>query len=100
MDENQGAELVGDSEKPIQAGIGEFGVADARTDLHAEEASVAHAPAHLVDGTVGILQGNRAKRGESGRVLVDNSSEELVLNRRQFGRAARRCPVTERDRNW
>lgn len=100
MDENQGVEFVGSSKETIEAWVAEFGVADARTDLHAEEATVAHAPAHLVDGPVGILQRNSAKRGESGRVLVNDSSEELVLNRRQFGRAARRCPVTERDRNW
>lgn len=89
MDENQGVELVGDSEKPIQAGVGEFGVTDPRTDLHAEEATVAHAPAHLVDGAVGVLQGNGAKRGESGRVPVNDLGEELVLSRGQLGGAGR-----------
>jgi hypothetical protein len=60
---------------------------------------MAHAPTHLVDGPVGILQGDGAQRSEAGWVLVDDSGEELVLRRRQFGGAGRRRPIAERHRN-
>jgi hypothetical protein len=88
-----------DSKEPVQAGVGELGNGDPRADLDAEEAPIAHAPAHLVDGPVGVLQGDSAQRSEAGWVLVGDPGEELVLRRRQFGGAGRRRRVTKRHRN-
>jgi hypothetical protein len=98
MDQHQGAKFSREGEKPVQAGIGEFGIPDPRADLDPQKAP-AHAPAHLVDGQVGILQGDGAKTSEASRVLVGDPGEELVLSRCQFGGAGRRCRVAERHRN-
>jgi hypothetical protein len=99
MDQDQRAEFMRDSEEPVQARVGELGAADLCADLDAEEAPIAHAPAHLVDGPVGVLQGDGAQRSEAGWVLVHNPGEELVLSRCQFGGAGSRRPVAERHRN-
>jgi hypothetical protein len=45
-----------DGEEPVQARVGKLGISDPRADLDAEKAWVAHAPAHLIDGSVGVLQ--------------------------------------------
>jgi hypothetical protein len=76
-----------DGKKPVEARIGQLGTADLRADLDTEEAPLAHAPVHLLDGPVGVLQGDRAQRSEAGWVLLHDPGEELVLSRRQFSRA-------------
>jgi hypothetical protein len=70
---------VRDGKEPVQTGVGELDSGDLRADLNTEETPLAHAPAHLVDGPVRVLQGDRRKRGEAGWVLVDDPGEELVL---------------------
>jgi hypothetical protein len=99
MDQDQGAEFMRDGEEPIQARVGQLGTADPRADLDTEEPRTAHAPAHLVDGPVGVLQCDGAQRSEAGWVPVQDPGEELVLSRRQFGRTGRRRLVAERHRN-
>jgi len=99
MDQDQSTKFMRDGKKPVQAGVGEFGIADPRTDLDTKEAPIAHAPAHLVDGPVGILQGDGAQRSEAGWVLVGDPGEEVVLTRRQFGGASSRGPIAKRHRN-
>ncbi len=99
MDQDQGAEFMRDGEEPVQARVGQLGTADLRADLDTEESRSAHAPAHLVDGPVGVLQGDGAQRREAGWVLAHDPGEELVLSRRQFGRAGRGRLVAERHRN-
>ena len=99
MNQYQGAKFMRDSKEPVQAGIGEFGTGDLRADLDTEEAPTAHAPAHLVDRPVGVLQRDGTKRSEAGWVLVGDPGEEVVLRRRQFGGAGRRRRITERHRN-
>ena len=99
MDQDQGAEFVRDGEEPVQARVRQLGAADLRADLDTEESRLSHAPTQLVHGQVGILQGDGAERGESGRVRAHDPGEELVLRRRQFGRACRRRLVAERHRN-
>lgn len=99
MDQDQGAEFVRNGEETIQTGIGELGAGDLRADLDTEEAPAAHAPANLVDGLVGVLEGDRGQRGEAGRVPVNDPGEEVVLCGRQFGGAGGRRPVAERHRN-
>lgn len=89
MDKDQSAKFSRDGKKAVQTGVGKLGVRDTRSDLDTVKAELTHTTAHLVDGSVGILQGNRAQRSEAGRVLVGNSCHEVVLGRRQFGRAAR-----------
>jgi hypothetical protein len=88
-----------DREEPIQAGVGKLRGSDPRADLYAEKASVAHAPAHLVDGSVRVLQSYGPQRSEAAWVLVGDPGEELVLCCRQFGSSGRRRGVTERNRN-
>jgi hypothetical protein len=88
-----------DGKKSVQAGVGEFGIPDPRADLDSEEAALVHAPAHLVDAAIGILQGDGAQRSEATGVIVGDSGEELVLRQRQFGRAGRRRLIAERHRN-
>jgi hypothetical protein len=99
MDQDQGAKFMRDGKKPVQARVGQLGAADLRADLDTDESALAHAPAHLVDGPVGVLQGDRAQRSEAGWVLVHDPGEELVLSRRQFGRPGCRRLVAERHRN-
>jgi hypothetical protein len=89
-----------DREEPIQAGIGKLRISNPRADLYAEKASVAHAPAHLIDGSVRVLQSDGPQRSEAAWVLVGDPGEELVLCCRQFGSSGRRCVVAERHRNW
>src|ERR1700722_14338903 len=89
-----------DREEPIQAGIGKLRISDPRADLYAEKASVAHAPADLIDGSVRVLQSDGPQRSEAARVRVGDPSEELVLCCRQFGSFGRRRGVTECNRNW
>jgi hypothetical protein len=86
-------------EEPVQTGVGKLGIPDPRADLNTEKAPVAHASAHLIDGSVGVLQSDGAQRGEAGWVLVGEPGEEIVLRFRQFGSAGHRCGVTERHRN-
>jgi hypothetical protein len=85
--------------EPVQARVCQLDAADLSADLDTDESPMAHAPAHLVDGPVGILQGDGAQRSEAGWVPVGDPGEELVLSRRQFGRAGRRRLVAERHRN-
>jgi hypothetical protein len=99
MDQDQGAKFMRDGKEPVQARLGELGTADLRADLDTEEARMAHAPAHLVDGPVGVLEGYGAQGSETGWVLVGDPGEELVLSRRQLGRPGRRCLVAERHRD-
>ena len=99
MDQDQGAEFVRGGEEPVQAGVGQFGAGDLCADLHAEESRLAHAPAHLVHRPIGILQGDGAQRCETSWMSTHDPSEELVLRRRQVGRASRRRPIAERDGN-
>jgi hypothetical protein len=87
MDQDQGAKFMRHGKEPVQARVGELGTADLRADLDTKEARVAHAPAHLVDSPVGILQRDRAQRSEASWVLAGDPSEELVLRRGQFGGA-------------
>jgi hypothetical protein len=89
MDKDQGAEFMRDGKKPVQARVGQLDAADLRADLDTEESMMAHAPPHLVDGAVRVLQGEGAQRSEAGWVLAHDPGEELVLSRRQFGRAGR-----------
>jgi len=49
-----------DSKEAIEAGVGEFGIPDPRADLDTEKSRVAHATAHLLDGSVGVLQSDGA----------------------------------------
>jgi hypothetical protein len=99
MDQDQGAKFMRDGKEPVQAWVGELDIPDPCADLDTEEARLAHAPAHLVDGQVGVLQRDRAQRSEASWVLVGDPGEELVLSRCQFGGADRRCRVAERHRN-
>ncbi|MCW2654203.1 MAG: hypothetical protein JWR32_5179 [Mycobacterium sp.] len=99
MDQNQGAKFMRDGEEPVQTRVGQLGTADLRADLDAEESPMAHAPAHLVDGPVGVLQGDGAQRTEAGWVLAGDPGEELVLSPREFGRPGRRRLVAECHRN-
>jgi hypothetical protein len=87
MDQDQGAKFMRDGKEAVQARVGELGSADLRGDLDTEEARLAHAPAHLVDGPVGVLQCDGAERSEASWVLVGDAGEELVLCRGQFGSA-------------
>jgi hypothetical protein len=81
---------MGDREEPVQAGVGKLRISNPRTDLYAEKASVAHAPAHLIDGSVGVLQSDGSQRSEATWVLLGDPGEELVLRRGQFGGASGR----------
>jgi len=99
MDEDQGVKLVRDGKKPIQAPVGQLDNADLGTDLDTEESRLTHAPPHLVDGAIGVLQGDRAERGEAGWVPTHDAGEELILGRRQFCRTCCRRPVAERHWN-
>ena len=87
MDQDQGAKFMRDGKEPVQARVGELGTPDPRADLDTEESRLLHAPTHLVDGPVGVLQRDGAQRCEAGRVLVGDPGEELVLRRGQFGGA-------------
>ena len=98
MNQNQGAEFMRDGEEPVQARIGQLGTVDLGADLDTEESRLSHAPPHLADGQVGVLESDGAQRGEAGRVLPHDPGEELILARRQFGRACRRRLVAERHR--
>jgi hypothetical protein len=99
MDQDQGAEFMRDGKEPVQARVGELGIPDPRADLDADEARLAHAPAHLVDGPVGVPQRDGAQRSEASWVLVGDPGEELILRQGQFGGAGGRRPVAERHRN-
>jgi hypothetical protein len=99
MNQDQSAEFVRDRKEPVQAGVGKFGISYPRADLDTEKSRVTHAPAQLIDGSVGVLQRDRSQRSEAGRVLVGDPGEEIVLRRRQFAGAARRGGVTERHRD-
>jgi hypothetical protein len=89
VDEDQGAEFVRDGEKPVQAWVAELGVSDSGANLDADKAALAHAATHLVDRAVRILQRDGGQSGEAGWVFAGDSSEELVLCRRQFGSSRR-----------
>jgi hypothetical protein len=99
VDQDQGAKFMCDGKEPVQDRVGQLGTVDLRADLDAEESGMAQAPAHLVDGPVGILQGDSAQRGETVWVLAHDPGKELVLSRREFGGAGRRRPIAERHRN-
>ena len=99
MDQEQRAKLMCDAKEPVQARVGELGFPDPRADLDTEEPRLPHAPAHLVDGQVGILQPDGAQRGKASWVLAGDPGEELILRRGQFGGAGGRCAVAERHRN-
>jgi hypothetical protein len=60
MDQDQSAYFIRDSKEPVEARVGKLGISDPRADLDAEKPRVAHAPAHLVDGSVRVLQGDGA----------------------------------------
>lgn len=60
MDQDQSAEFMRDRKEAIEAGVGKLGIADPRTDLETDKPWLTHAPAHLVDSSVGVLQGNGA----------------------------------------
>jgi hypothetical protein len=49
-----------DSKEAIQAGVGKLGMPDPRADFDTKKALVAYASAHLVDSSVGVLQGDGA----------------------------------------
>ncbi|MCW2661125.1 MAG: hypothetical protein JWP83_2277 [Mycobacterium sp.] len=99
MDQDQRAKLMRDGKELVQARVGEFDIPDPRADLDTDEAALAHAPAHLADGAIGILQRDGAQRSEASWVVVGDSGEELVLRRRQCGSAGRRRLIAERHRN-
>jgi hypothetical protein len=87
MDQDQDTKFVRDAKEPVQARVGELDIPDPRADLDTEETRLVHAPAHLVDGPVGVLQCDGAQRSEASWMLVGDPGEELVLRRRQFGGA-------------
>jgi hypothetical protein len=99
MHQDQCAKFMRDGEEPVQARVGQLGSADPGADLDAEESALTHAPAHLVDGSIRVLQSDGAQRSEAGGVLVHDPGEELVLRRCQFSRTGGRCLVAERHRN-
>ena len=99
MNQHQRAEFMCDREEPVQARVGQLDAADSGADLDTEESRLAHAPAQLADGPVGVLQGHSAQRGEAAGVLAGDPGEEFVLSRSQFSGAGRRRPVAERHRN-
>ena len=78
MHKYQGVEFSRDGEEPVEALVTQFAPADLRADLDTEESRLSHAPTQLVHGQVGILQGDGAERGESGRVRAHDPREELV----------------------
>jgi hypothetical protein len=88
-----------DGEEPVQARVGQLGSADLGADLDAEESALAYAPAHLVDGSIRVLHGQRAQRREAGWVVAHDLGEELVLSRCQLSRTGSRCLVAERHRD-
>jgi hypothetical protein len=89
-----------DGKEPVEAGVGKLGTSYPRADFDTEKPRMAHAAAHLVDGSVGVLQGDGAQRSEACWVLAGDPGEELVLRCRQLRGAGRGCVVTERHRNW
>jgi hypothetical protein len=99
MNQHQRAEFMCDREEPVQARVGEFDAADSGADLDTEESRLAHAPAQLVDGPVGVLKGDGAQRRETAGVLVSDPGEKIVLSRRQFGCADRVRLIAECHRN-
>ncbi len=99
MNKHQGAEFMGDREEPVQALVGQFDVADPGADLDTEKARLAHAPAQFVNGEVGVLKGDGAQRGEASGVLLYDARKEIILGRRQFGRAGGVRLIAERHRN-
>ena len=99
MNQHQRTELMGDREEPVQAFVGQLDVADPGADLDTEEARLAHAPVQFVDGSVGILKGDGAQRGEAGGVLLYDAREEVVLSRRQCGCAGWVRVIAERHRD-
>jgi hypothetical protein len=80
MDEDERAEFMRDGKEPVQARVGQLDTPDLRAGLDAEKPVLAHAPAHLVDGSVGILKRDGAQRSEAGRMLAHDPREELVLS--------------------
>ena len=90
MYQDHGAKFMRYGEEPVQARVGQLEATDLCADLDAEESVTTHEPAHLIDGAIGVLQGDGAERSEAGRVPVREPGEELVLRRRQFGSACRR----------
>jgi len=99
MDQDQSAEFMRDCKESVQAGVAKFGIPDPCADLDTEKPRMAHAPAHLVDGSVGVLQGDGAQSSEAGWMLVGDPGEEFVLRYRQFRGARRRCGVAEGHRD-
>jgi hypothetical protein len=99
VDQDQGTKFMRDSKEPVQARVGELDIPDPRADLDTEETRLVHAPAHLLDGPVGVLQCDGAQRSEASWMLVGDPGEELVLRQSQFGSAGGRRPVAERHRN-
>ena len=100
MDQDQSAEFMRDRKEPVQARVGKFVISYPRADLDTEKPGVTHAPAHLVDSSVGVLQGDGPQRSKARWVIEGDSGEELVLRCCQFRGAGRRCVVAERHRNW
>lgn len=99
MNQHQRAEFMGDREEPVQARVGQLDAVDPGADLDTEESRLAHTPAQLVDGPVGVLEGDGAERGEASGVLLYDAREEVVLSRRQFGRAGCVRLIAECHRN-
>jgi hypothetical protein len=89
MNQDQGVQFMCGREEPIQAGVGELGISDPRADLDAEKPRVAHAAAHLINGSVWVLQGDGSQRSEACWVLEGDAGEKLILCCRQFGGASR-----------
>jgi hypothetical protein len=100
MDQDQSAKFMRDGKEPVEAGFSKLGIPDPRADLNTEKPRMTHPAPHLVDGTVGVLQGDRAQRRKARRVLSGDSCEELVLRCCQFRGPRRRGFVTKRHRNW
>jgi hypothetical protein len=87
MDQDQGGKFMRDGKEPVQARVGKFDIPDPCADLDTEEARLSHAPAHLVDGSLGVLQRDGTERSEASWVLVGDPGEELVLRQGQVGSA-------------
>ena len=99
MDQDQSAEFMRDRKEPVQARVGKFVISYPRADLDTEKPRVTHAPAHLVDSSVGVLQGDGPQSSKARWVIEGDSGEELVLRCCQFRGAGRRCGVAERHRD-
>jgi hypothetical protein len=100
MNQDQCAEFMRDGKEPVEVRVGKLGIPGPRADLDAKKPRVVHAPAHLINSSVRVLQSDSPQRSEAAWMLVGDPREELVLCCRQFGSSGRRRGVTERNRNW